>query len=367
MLADQWVLFDMDGVVTSEDGYRRATACALLDLAAFLGNPEAHRAVFSPDADAVPWRTHPDLQAHAAAQNALLNTNWDQCHAAALAMLLRLCERHPANAGRLLRIDWESDDPGEPLAWPADIRPDVGLLLPEALSRAGETRGFDLIERLSAALGPAAGIGVRKGPVWQWLYRHFQGWFAGTDTVAAGGFNAPCLPKRRGIIQDEELILAPAVLGAVFRSLTEAGWKLGIATGRPRGELVPTLRRFGLLSFFQAEAVTTHDEIARAEQTLLARGIEAHLSKPHPFPFLRSLFPTSPPEELAAADRPPLAGTVVVVGDTVGDMAAAAAIGALPVGVLTGPAGAGAGPALTRAGAKHLLPDVTFLPALLLP
>lgn len=355
----------MDGVVTSEDGYRRATACALLDLAAFLGHPPARRDVFSPDADTLPWRTDPDLRAHAAAQNALINTNWDQCHAAALALLLRLCEHDPANAGRLLRVDWESDVPGEPLAWPAECRPEVGLLLPDALSRAGEARGFYLIERLSAALGPAAGPGVRKGPIWQWLYRHFQCWFAGTDTVVPGGLDPSRFPERRGIIHDEELILAPAVLGAVFRSLAEAGWKLGIATGRPRGELVPTLRRLGLLSCFHAEAVTTHDEIARAEQELLTLGIETHLSKPHPFPFLRSLFPSWPLEKLACGAHPSLTGTVVVVGDTAGDMAAAAAIGALPIGVLTGPAGTGAGPALTQAGAKHLLPDVTHLPALL--
>lgn len=228
-------------------------------------------------------------------------------------------------------------------------------------------RGFELIDQLAASLGPARQLAVRKGPVWLWLFRHFQCWFIGTDAAAASSLTCGGFPFHQGIICAERLVVDPHVLMHTLSQLESGGWKLGIATGRPRNEIIPTLERFGLLRHFTPEAVTTNDEIEQAEKYLSASGHTIYLSKPNPFPFLRSLFPSAPVVELAFPSFLPLRNKIVVVGDTVGDMSAAAVIGAMPVGVLTGPAGESARESLVRSGATHLLHDVSELPALLRP
>lgn len=338
----------MDGVITSEDGYWRAAACALLEFAAHLGHLHSQQEVAD---ETLPWRIRPDLRAIAEAKAFLINTNWDLCHLAALALCWRLCHDHRENTSRLLAIDWDGDGPSLPLLWPAGLQPDLNSLIDGILPHASGQTGFTLLEALAAKTGAAAPLLARKGPVWQWLYRRFQQWFNGQ-------------PGRKGIIENENLLLPPSRIAGALDVLRAGGWSLGIATGRTRDELLPTLRRFGLLSRFAEESIVTHDEVALAETVLAADGKTAHLSKPHPFPFLRALFPGQPAVRLLAGVHPPLA-QVVIVGDTAADMAAAKALGVMAVGVLTGPGGASGGEALRAAGAQHLLPDVTHLPRLL--
>lgn len=125
----------MDGVVTSEDGYWRATRCALLDFAARLGHRGAREQVFGDGADALPWKNDPDIRANAQAQNASLNTNWDHCHIMAVALLIRLSEYDPVNIDYLLRIDWQSDELCESLRWPTDCDLDSVRLTAEAVAK----------------------------------------------------------------------------------------------------------------------------------------------------------------------------------------------------------------------------------------
>ncbi len=328
------IIFDMDGVITSETGYWRAAARALQDLATFLGHP-----AFSPS----PSRSQIalDLPTIARAKAALINTNWDLCHLAALILVRRLATHDPANGLRISAINWDTDGPPTPCDWPSDLAPDLDRLVAEGLDLAAPHRGFKLL----AHLAPTDQF-QRQGPVWQWLFRHFQTHFNGT-------------PDRPGIIADESLILPPERIAATLRTLREAGHDLAIATGRTSAELLPTLTRFGLTDFF--DPIVTHDEVAAAE----AEHPGTHLSKPHPYPFLRAIFPHAETSPLLATNAPPQSPGTVIVGDTAGDLVAATAIGARPIGVLTGPAGPAARDTLNQAGAEHCLADVTELPAYL--
>lgn len=361
MTAPRRILFDMDGVITSEEGYWRATACALVDFAAHLGHAGSRELTLSAEADALPWQVVLHRPAKAQSQNAGINTNWDHGHLAATQLVLQLCRHDPANADCIARLDWTGDAPIEPLTWPEKLEPDLGALTLEALATAGDARGFALLHQQARSLGDIGELFLRKGPVWEWLFRHFQDWFNGSAPTAP----ASPYPRRKGIIHDEQLILPPDRIAAALDALRAAGWELGVATGRLADELLPTLRRFDVLRFFNPAAVVTHDQVALAEAQLEAGGTVAHLSKPNPFPFLRALFPGEPAARLASTDRPAIEGELIIVGDTVGDMAAAAKLGARAVGVLTGPAGAAAEPVLRQAGATDIVPDMTALPALL--
>jgi phosphoglycolate phosphatase-like HAD superfamily hydrolase len=357
------IIFDMDGVITSEDGYWRAAGCALLDLAAKLGHGPSRRAVSGEDRDALPWRLNPELPTIARAKSLLINTNWDLCHLAAIALAWRLCAHEKGNALRLARIDWRAEEPGPELIWPPGFEPDLHHLLAEILPYAGPHTGFALLEAL-AEMTQAAQLFVRKGPVWSWLFRHFQIWFNGTESARKEGLECGGVPARKGIIADERLLLEPASIAGSLRSLRERGFRLGIATGRTRAELLPTLARYNLLQFFTQESIVTHDEVAASELELSSRGLVTHLSKPHPFPFLRALLPGAAAAELVQPDEAPPLPSAMIVGDTLADISAAKAIGVTSVGVLTGPGGAAAREALVAAGATHIIPDVTHLPAL---
>lgn len=361
----KFILMDMDGVVTSEEGYWRATACTLVDFSAFLGHRQSTSASLSSSSHALPWTLSIDLSANALAQNLSLNTNWDHCHAMCVALLIVLCEHNPSNLARLLSINWESDEFGEAMDWPENLEPTLSSLTSKVATFADSARGFDLLDRLAQMLPAAAGLLLRKGPVWQWLYRHFQCWFVGTQSVQKERMKCSIFPLREGIIAGESLIQDPLVIAHTLATLKSAGWSLGIATGRPRAEILPTLSRFDLLASFTSEAIVTHDEIAKGEDELKASGVSAHLSKPHPFPFLRALFPSVGACHLVGPEFPKLDFTVVIVGDTIGDISAASAIGATPVGVLTGPSGENARDSLVSAGAQGILRNITELPPFL--
>ncbi len=323
------IIFDMDGVITSERGYWLAAAHTLQDLATFLGDRRK------------PAPITLDLAVIARAKAARINTNWDLTHLAALTLIRRLATHDPANGLRISAINWDTDGPPTTCDWPRGLTANLNELLAEGLDFADPRQGFELL----AHLAPTDQF-ARQGPVWRWLFRHFQSWFNGT-------------PDRPGLIANEDLILPPDRIATTLRKLQAAGHHLAIATGRTRAELIPTLTRFGLADFFSP--IVTHDDVATAE----ADHPGTHLSKPHPYQFLRAIFPDAETSTLVTSTAHPQAPNVLIVGDTTGDIAAAAAIGSRPIAVLTGPAGAAARDTLTVAGAEHCLTDVTDLPAYL--
>ncbi len=361
------IILDMDGVITSEEGYFRSAFCALKDFAARLGHAPSQRWIDAAD----PWALYLDKTIIGAAKQRLINTNWDLCHIAALALILRLCKHDPTNADLLAQAEWDSQS-SISLRWPDIEHIDANILIAEALALAPDHNGFSLIEQLAALIASVApttcppALYARQGLVWYWLYFHFQVWFNGTEAAAEAGISVEPFPHRDGIAQNEPLILDPAHIRTTLSTLRAAGHTLGIATGRTSAELLPTLRRHDLLRFFDPTAIVTDDEVVSGERTLIANGLNKPLSKPHPFPFLRALFPDTPVTDLIKAPFPQVdPKAVIIVGDTLGDIRGGVAIGATTVAVLTGPAGAAAEASLREAGASLVIADLTHLPTVL--
>ncbi len=356
------IVFDMDGVITSEEGYWRAAACTVLDLAARFSEADSQRLVQSP----LPPPVTIDRQAISAIKGLAINTNWDLCHLAAVMLCEGLAKA--GHASQINGCDWSADHAIPLASWPGNLSADFAALLRDFLSLGLPGRGFELMEALArhtAGVGLNPELFVRQGPLWNWCFRHFQVWFTGTVAAASEGFAVSYAPPRAGILSDEELILPAPAIRETLRALAAEGWTLAVATGRTRTELIPTLGRFGLLEYFDPERIITHEEIAAAEAVLAAEGRPAPLSKPSPFPFLRALYPGSAPAALAFGHVGSVPPETIFVGDTVGDMAPARLLGARGVAVLTGPGGAAAELALRAAGATDVIADVTALPALL--
>jgi HAD superfamily hydrolase (TIGR01509 family) len=123
--------------------------------------------------------------------------------------------------------------------------------------------------------------------------------------------------------------------GSILAMLKDAGVRLGICTAS-QGESFRPLERAGLMEYFE-EIVTARDVTRR---------------KPDPEGILLCM------ERMGIEP-----GETVYIGDTVADVLASHAAGLYSVGVLTG---AGSSSLLSGAGAHRILPDLQYLPELLL-
>jgi phosphoglycolate phosphatase-like HAD superfamily hydrolase len=127
----------------------------------------------------------------------------------------------------------------------------------------------------------------------------------------------------------------------------------GVATGRPRAEALPPLRASGILDYFDASRIVTHDEVVAMEAAHPGQSF----GKPNPFILHRAM-----------GDVP--AASTVFVGDTLSDVLAAGRAQVRSIGVLHSlPAGEyreARRKSLAEAGCATILETVLDLPAVLL-
>ena len=359
-------LFDMDGVITSEACYWDAARLTVLEV---LGHPHyaSWKATgFDPTAplETLLARSQSLLSDGTIAQikARAINTNWDVAYLMASLYLVHLCSQlAPADRKQM-------EGPLAASGWNASTLQLLGSLLPlprgggEGLADMprgsalwsdfaaflGERKGFAALEALNAywqaRTGQPSAPFQRGEGFWRFCQELFQAWYLG-----------------RGLIHRERPLLPAERVRETLTCLQEAGCTLGVATGRPYPEIVPPLEAMGLLSLFDPNHFATHREVEAAEAELRREGLEAALSKPHPFLFLRALYPRLSAQEIWQGRYSPATHReVAVVGDAVSDVVAAKAIGCYSISVLTG---GGTADALREAGTDCILPDMTDLPS----
>jgi phosphoglycolate phosphatase-like HAD superfamily hydrolase len=332
------ILFDMDGVVTSERGYWDAAA---LTVAEFLFQPAA-----LPEARRwLPEAVIGQVKGRA------VSTNWDLAYLVAGAHVLAVRPPGPIQDGQTVR-DWMKH---------ADPVP-TEKAMEFFFRRAGEASGYALLERMQRFLAENACLEAaatqRSGLFWTHLWERFQLWYLGSERYGRTYGKTAEPPGMAGILDGEELLLPEDRLRRLFSTLSNAGLVLAVATGRCRQELEIPLRRAGLWDYLDPDRIVTHDEVAAAERDLPGTA----LSKPHPFPFLKALHPACSLAQLVSHDYDDLPhGRALVVGDTVGDIKAARDAGCRCAAVLTGVEGLAAQLRLRDAGADWILDDVLAL------
>ncbi len=107
--------------------------------------------------------------------------------------------------------------------------------------------------------------------------RIFQEVYLGKELFRAVEGKYPVYWKKKGLICKERLIFKRRIL----KRLTDAGIRLGIATGRPRFEALFALKHFDIADLF--DAITTMDDIRCAE-----RDKKQSLRKPHPYSLIQT-------------------------------------------------------------------------------
>ncbi len=127
------------------------------------------------------------------------------------------------------------------------------------------------VSGITRRLGHPQAVKIEK------IARIFQEVYLGRDLFRMVERKPCAFWKKRGLIHREKLIFRKSTLA----KLKKMGIALGIATGRPRFEAVYSLKRFGVLDYF--DTITTIDEVKRAEQQQ-----KQSLRKPHPYSLIET-------------------------------------------------------------------------------
>lgn len=195
-----------------------------------------------------------------------------------------------------------------------------------------------------------------KGDLWQLCYRNFQEWYE---------------TKGHNVLVDDDTILDLQSIGTLLKDLRDRGkYTLGIATGRPRNEVIQPMSRLGLLQYFDQKRIVTYDEVLYAESIMSRAGSNVKLSKPHPFVVLKAIYPDEDIEVLATEKSQCLdCKYAAYIGDAASDVVAAKRAGCVAIGVLTGVVGGKVTDSqqkmLKDVGCDSILNSVLELPMLL--
>ncbi len=342
------LIFDMDGVITTEQKY---WACARLTLWELVTKGLGLSDAFG---DAV----HDSAAREAVAPDDLIyalkgkavNSNWDVSYVLACVYLASV-----PNAMVLSALDVPDflqavcDTMEGPADWPQ--------ALVDFLKQTHGAKGRAFIQeagnRLERALDFSGDDLLRiEGPFWWYLHERFQRWYHGESMKE---FDAP-------VLADGTVIPAEQI-GTTLKRLHEAGYVVGAATGRPSDELHDALGGLGLLDYFDPARLGTLDLIRQTERKLGVTG----LLKPHPFSLLRAIYPRADAQVLLDEEFQKIKrDNVVVIGDSTSDVMMAKSAGCRVVGVLTGVHGDAARQErhelLVHAGCEAILDDMTELP-----
>jgi phosphoglycolate phosphatase-like HAD superfamily hydrolase len=382
------LIFDLDGVITSEEAYWDAAGLTLHELLYSprywnLDNNELdatglyHPATNAQESRRISRTVFPELEI-LALKARCINSNWDTSYVAACLHLINLLASLPDCSSLLPLQPWDE-------RWNARFRvqrakPFAGVRgVPENLfcpfsppqvdlsavfndPLFNGCIGLELINRFDTFASKKLGCNIqnvfsRHSPFWQFCRNIFQEWYLGDALFKETYQLASSQPGKPGCIHFEKPLLPLEQIRDTLETLRKLGYVLGFATGREWQEAAYPLKMYGLLDYFDEQHLSTYDDVERAEAALRSHGDQTLLSKPNPFPFL------------IAANRDPVATSnkpecFVVIGDSTSDILGGRAAGAITIAVMTGARTAEARILLTHSNPDFIIEDITRLPDL---
>lgn len=354
------ILFDIDGVMLSEERYFDASALTIHELVAskrFLGLDTISPAMTPTPTDAQIRHVREQVFAKdnviESLKNVGVNANWDMVYFVFVAELAALMGTM-SSSQTTRNFICESVRDG----WSVSALQSIGRVVRSSgvewtvawkgydqLYRGAKSRD-ELNARANGALDAFCPSGNHHA-LWDIGQDLFQEWYLGDGyTERATG--------KTGFLGNEYPIVDPAAFSMLLTDLRNRGLQLGVATGRPRIETQVPLELFGWWQFFDHPFVTTATDVVDAERVIPSA---RPLSKPHPFSYLRSLTGEHDVETLLAIALPRegIRRDVLVVGDSIADGLAAQRLGASFAAVLTGLEGEAARSKFERLGADYIL------------
>jgi phosphoglycolate phosphatase-like HAD superfamily hydrolase len=348
----QLLVFDLDGVITSEQKYwntARLTVWQLLCQPQYLGIEKYFGADFGQPEQVMAAGDHlinPDFITEL--KNRAVNSNWDLTFFVFSLHLVGILQQIglPVAALGTRSIEEIGAAIGDRSIHITHSQQIVQQFWQETQQLQGTAVQAYLPTFARQVLGADLEIFRDQGQLWTLCYENFQAWYEGRC-----GYQLP----------DDETVLELESIRAVLAQLAQ-NYQLGIATGRPRRETIEPLTALGLIEYFDPARIVTYDEVLQAEATLPE---PMKLGKPHPFIVLKAIYPALADADLLSIQTPHPA--VAYIGDAASDVAAALAAGCESIGVLTGFGSdlAYKQQLLADKGCHQIIPSILSLPEVL--
>lgn len=366
------ILFDVDGVMLSEERYFDASALTVWEM---LYSPQylgLKADTFTPaPVESEIRRVREEVFAKDEVLHFIkargINSNWDMVFLTFSYQLIRLVEVLKPQLGTevtsLLSGQVDRAELAKLREWGATYAPDFAVdyaaFTPDFAK--GPAQKAEMLLYLNQVTKERCGVETemfsRNSDLWQLCQKTFQEWYLGDERVAASIGRETMQPGKKGFLTDEIPIVPPAEMIELFRTLKEKGYILGIGTGRPTIETHVPLTEMKVLEWFDPNRVVTASHVLKAEEEFPAH---APMSKPHPFSYVKGLLGLSVPNSEVVSFSLPITNgdEVLVVGDSPADFLAARSIGCKFAATLTGLSGQEARAKFEEVKADYILDDV---------
>ncbi len=318
----QLLIFDLDGVVTSEHKYwntARLTVWELISQSPYLGLTDYFGSDLATPAQVMAAADRIiDTEFITELKNRAVNSNWDLTFFVFSLHLIGILQQISIAPADDLPIAEQLAAIGQAATSRVIDRTSSQQLIQKFWAATTELRGTAVQEYVATFATHILGqpLGIFNSDLWSLCYQNFQAWYE-----AKKGYQLP----------DDETVLDVEQIRQTLDLLANH-YTLGIATGRPRIETLEPLENLALLQYFAADRVVTYDDVLEAEASLSQ---SLKLGKPHPFIVLQAIYPQSNPSEILAkiGEQHP---QVAYIGDAASDVVAAQGAGCRSIGVLTG-------------------------------
>lgn len=367
----QTILFDVDGVLLSEERYFDASALTVWELLYsenYLGiAPEKFKTSYS-DEEIASIRKQVFEEADQVLKffkSRGLNANWDMIYIAFSYQLIHLLSQIKDQEHSQI-VNWfENEMDRKTLLEIKDVLKrykleiDFSKLLEDFKKFPQAKRElFIVLDKLAEEkLGVQSEIFKQKGSLWSICEHCSQEWYVGDKNILASTGRESVQTGKKGFLDDEKVLVKPEEIADLFQFLRESDISIGIGTGRPELETIEPFAALGWLDQFDVQHIVTADDVLKAENT---RGSGISLSKPHPFTYLMALKGKGAKVDEILNQTLPIeyGNEVLVVGDSLADLLAAQKMGCRFAAVLTGLSGKDARTEFEEHNAEFILDSV---------
>ncbi|WP_323704570.1 HAD family hydrolase [Mammaliicoccus sp. Dog046] len=298
-----------------------------------------------------------------------LNSNWDMLFIVASTHLIELLKK--ANVSDLdLSKDRFSESTLKAFANHIDgakINFETPLQFLSQATSGKENIYQDLIAFAKAELNlEDASIFELKSKFWDIAQEVYQEWYLGKDLYEEVEHKTPRTQFKNGYIKEEVVLADVDEVTQLLEDLKQAGYQIGIATGRPRTETLVPFETIGWLKQFDEFHIGTASEVLEAETTYPEF---KPLGKPNPFSYLIAnggndaenyLTYIKNQEDIFKNED------IFIVGDSLADLLSAKKTGATFIGTLTGLKGQSARAELEDYDANYIVDNVLEIRKVLL-
>jgi phosphoglycolate phosphatase-like HAD superfamily hydrolase len=372
------VLFDVDGVLLSEEHYFDASGLTVWEMLIsekYLGlSKEKFKTEYS-ETEMAEIRAHvfENDQVLKFLKSRGLNANWDMIYLTFSYQLIHLLsqikEKEAEQLNRWLskEIDRETLVEIGKVLNNHPIQMNFAHFIPDfrwsTETKQGLMSHLDVLAK--EKLGIETTIFSGKSILWSVCEHVSQEWYVGDEHVLASTGRPSVQLGKKGFLANEATLSPSKEIGQFFEFLKSKGIDIGIGTGRPELETIGPFKHLDWLQYFDENHIITADEVLKAQKETNG---DQSLSKPHPFTYLMGLSGKSHSVKECLETSLPIENgeEVLIVGDSLADLLAARQMGCQFAAVLTGLSGQDARSEFEKYEAKYILDTVLDVKELIL-